>query len=177
MSTQSSHPMAQQLVTNDTTQGFVPSLGNDHEIPITMTIKGCGPVHQTKIAQKQLEMGAWNDNDAPYTYELRACCPVGAVLFDHPDPSIFAVLTAPSGSPSTANIDVVPVSDQWMVAKDTFCPPWYDKSTMSFMCETRFPQQLTRFAGKGAPTQECFVDCWSDLEKHSSGARDANEAV
>ena len=58
-------------------------------------------------------------------------CPVGAVLFDHPDPSIFTVLTAPSGQEGTANIDFVLFRERWTVAEDTFRPPWYHKNIMS----------------------------------------------
>jgi homogentisate 1,2-dioxygenase len=64
-------------------------------------------------------------------YDLRTYCPVGAILFDHPDPSIFTVLTAPSGVPGTANIDFVLFRERWMVAEDTFRPPWYHKNIMS----------------------------------------------
>jgi homogentisate 1,2-dioxygenase len=64
-------------------------------------------------------------------YDLRTYCPVGAVLFDHPDPSIFTVLTAPSGVEGTANIDFVLFRDRWMVAENTFRPPWYHKNVMS----------------------------------------------
>ena len=56
---------------------------------------------------------------------------MGAVLFDHPDPSIFTVLTAPSGVPGTANIDFVLFRERWGVAEDTFRPPWYHKNIMS----------------------------------------------
>ena len=64
-------------------------------------------------------------------YDLRTYCPVGAVLFDHPDPSIFTVLTAPSGIEGTANIDFVLFRERWMVAENTFRPPWYHKNVMS----------------------------------------------
>ena len=56
---------------------------------------------------------------------------MGAVLFDHPDPSIFTVLTAPSTTAGTANIDFVLFRDRWNVAEDTFRPPWYHKNIMS----------------------------------------------
>jgi homogentisate 1,2-dioxygenase len=74
---------------------------------------------------------AWHGNYAPLKYDLRTYCPVGAILFDHPDPSIFTVLTAPSGQPGTANIDFVLFRERWMVAEDTFRPPWYHKNIMS----------------------------------------------
>jgi homogentisate 1,2-dioxygenase len=74
---------------------------------------------------------AWHGNYAPVKYDLRTYCPVGAILFDHPDPSIFTVLTAPSGQEGTANIDFVLFRERWMVAEDTFRPPWYHKNIMS----------------------------------------------
>jgi homogentisate 1,2-dioxygenase len=74
---------------------------------------------------------AWHGNYAPYKYDLRRYSPVGPVLFDHADPSIFTVLTSPSETPGTANIDFVIFPDRWMVAEDTFRPPWYHMNVMS----------------------------------------------
>ena len=103
----------------------------DREAPSTLTIKWCGQFHETKIGQSPLDVVAWHGNYAPYKYDLKTYCPVGAILFDHPDPSIFTVLTAPSGVPGTANIDFVLFRDRWMVAENTFRPPWYHKNIMS----------------------------------------------
>ena len=103
----------------------------DREVPSTLTIKWCGQFHETKIAQSPLDVVAWHGYSAPYKYDLRTYCPVGAILFDHPDPSIFTVLTAPSGVPGTANIDFVLFRERWMVAENTFRPPWYHKNIMS----------------------------------------------
>ena len=103
----------------------------DREAPSTLTIKWCGQFHETKIGQSPLDVVAWHGNYAPFKYGLKTYCPVGAILFDHPDPSIFTVLTAPSGVPGTANIDFVLFRDRWMVAENTFRPPWYHKNIMS----------------------------------------------
>jgi homogentisate 1,2-dioxygenase len=103
----------------------------DREVPSVLTIKWAGQFHETEIAQSPLDVVAWHGNYAPVKYDLRAYCPVGAILFDHPDPSIFTVLTAPSGQPGTANIDFVLFRERWMVAEDTFRPPWYHKNVMS----------------------------------------------
>jgi homogentisate 1,2-dioxygenase len=56
---------------------------------------------------------------------------IGTVSFDHPDPSIFTVLTSPSDTPGTANCDFVIFPPRWMVAEDTFRPPWYHRNVMS----------------------------------------------
>lgn len=103
----------------------------DREVPSTVTIKWCGQFHRTEIGHSPLDVVAWHGNYAPVKYDLRTYCPVGAVLFDHPDPSIFTVLTAPSGQAGTANIDFVLFRERWGVAEDTFRPPWYHKNVMS----------------------------------------------
>jgi homogentisate 1,2-dioxygenase len=103
----------------------------DREVPSTVTVKWCGQFHETKIGHSPLDVVAWHGTYAPLKYDLRTYCPVGAVLFDHPDPSIFTVLTAPSGIEGTANIDFVLFRDRWMVAENTFRPPWYHKNVMS----------------------------------------------
>ena len=103
----------------------------DVERPSTVTIKWCGQFHETQIGHSPLDVVAWHGNYAPAKYDLRTYCPVGEVLFDHPDPSIFTVLTAPSGVEGTANIDFVLFRERWMVAENTFRPPWYHKNIMS----------------------------------------------
>ena len=76
-------------------------------------------------------MVAWHGNYAPYKYNLRHISPVGPIRNDHADPSIFTVLTAPSGEPGTANIDFVIFPPRWLVAEDSFRPPWYHMNIMS----------------------------------------------
>ncbi|MEM6389549.1 MAG: homogentisate 1,2-dioxygenase [Pseudomonadota bacterium] len=103
----------------------------DREVPSTITVKWCGQFHRTEIGQSPLDVVAWHGNYAPLKYDLSTYCPVGAILFDHPDPSIFTVLTAPSGIEGTANIDFVLFRERWLVAENTFRPPWYHKNVMS----------------------------------------------
>jgi len=96
-----------------------------------VVIKWCGQFHETWIDHSPLDVVAWHGNYCPYKYDLRTYSPVGAILFDHPDPSIFTVLTAPSGQEGTANIDFVLFRERWMVAEHSFRPPWYHKNIMS----------------------------------------------
>ena len=103
----------------------------DRETPSRVVIKWCGQFHETEIGHSPLDVVAWHGNYAPYKYNLNDYCPVGAILFDHPDPSIYTVLTAPSGVEGTANIDFVLFRDRGNVAEDTFRPPWYHKNIMS----------------------------------------------
>ena len=112
----------------------------DREVPSTVTVKWCGQFHVTEIDHSPLDVVAWHGNYAPVKYDLRAYSPVGAILFDHPDPSIFTVLTAPSGQEGTANIDFVLFRERWMVAEHSFRPPWYHKNIMSELMGNIFGQ-------------------------------------
>ena len=69
----------------------------DKETPCRLIVKWCGKFHVTELGHSPLDVVAWHGNYAPYKYDLATFSPVGAILFDHPDPSIFTVLTAPSG--------------------------------------------------------------------------------
>jgi homogentisate 1,2-dioxygenase len=103
----------------------------DKETPCRIHVKWCGRFYVTEIDHSPLDVVAWHGNYAPYKYDLSTYSPVGAILFDHPDPSIFTVLTAPSGEAGTANIDFVIFPERWLVAENTFRPPWYHRNIMS----------------------------------------------
>jgi homogentisate 1,2-dioxygenase len=197
----------------------------DKETPCRVHVKWCGRFHVTEIGHSPLDVVAWHGNYAPYKYDLRTFSPVGAILFDHPDPSIFTVMTAPSGEDGTANVDFVIFPPRWLVAEDTFRPPWYHRNimsefmglicgqydakekgfvpggmslhnlmlphgpdaagflkastvplgpvkldhTMAFMFETRFPQQLTKYAAELETLQDDYVGCWDDLDRRFDG--------
>ena len=119
----------------------------DRDIASTVTVKWCGSFHRSTIPHSPLDVVAWHGNYAPVKYDLRSFCPVGAILFDHPDPSIFTVLTAPSGIEGTANIDFVLFRDRWMVAENTFRPPWYHKNVMSELMGNIYGQYDAKLTG------------------------------
>jgi homogentisate 1,2-dioxygenase len=103
----------------------------DREAPHRLTVKWGGTLWATTLGHSPLDVVAWHGNYAPYKYDLRNFSPVGPLLFDHADPSIFTTLTAPTGTPGTANVDFVIFPDRWMVAENTFRPPWYHMNLMS----------------------------------------------
>lgn len=103
----------------------------DSESPTSLIVKWCGKFFKTELGHSPLDVVAWHGNYAPFKYDLRTFSPVGAILFDHPDPSIFTVMTAPSETPGTANIDFVIFPERWMVAEHSFRPPWYHLNIMS----------------------------------------------
>lgn len=90
-----------------------------------------GKLWSAKLDHSPLNVVAWHGNYTPYKYDLRLFQAINTVSFDHPDPSIFTVLTAPSEIPGMANIDFVVFPPRWMVAEHTFRPPWFHRNFMS----------------------------------------------
>jgi homogentisate 1,2-dioxygenase len=90
-----------------------------------------GNLWQGTYDHSPLNVVAWHGNYAPYKYDLRKYQCINTVTFDHPDPSIYTVLTAPTDTPGTANIDFVCFPPRWMVAEDTFRPPWFHRNFMN----------------------------------------------
>jgi homogentisate 1,2-dioxygenase len=93
--------------------------------------KYLGSLWTTTLDHSPLDVVAWHGNYAPSRYDLRKFNTMGTISFDHPDPSIFTVLTSPSNVPGRANADFVIFPPRWMVAEDTFRPPWFHRNVMS----------------------------------------------
>lgn len=93
--------------------------------------KFAGNLWQAPINHSPLNVVAWHGNYAPYKYDLSNFNTINTVSFDHPDPSIFTVMTSPSSPAGTANIDFVIFPPRWMVAEDTFRPPYFHRNIMS----------------------------------------------
>lgn len=93
--------------------------------------KFCGKLWATDLPYSPLNVVGWHGNLAPYKYDLANFNTVGTISFDHPDPSIFTVLTSPSDTPGTANVDFVIFPPRWMVAENTFRPPYFHRNVMS----------------------------------------------
>ncbi|RKP53774.1 homogentisate 1,2-dioxygenase [Pararobbsia silviterrae] len=97
----------------------------------TVVRKFLGAFWEVTQAHSPLNVVAWHGNLTPYKYDLARFMVIGTVSFDHPDPSIYTVLTSPSAVPGTANCDFVIFPPRWLVAEDTFRPPWFHRNVMS----------------------------------------------
>lgn len=93
--------------------------------------KFSGHLFSAKQNHTPFDIVAWHGNYYPYKYDLGRFNTIGTISFDHPDPSIFTVLTAQSDHPGTAVADFVIFPPRWLVAEETFRPPWYHRNTMS----------------------------------------------
>jgi len=121
--------------------------------------KFAGRLWTTELEHSPLDVVAWHGNLAPYRYDLKRFNAINTVSFDHPDPSIFTVLTSPSEMPGTANCDFVIFPPRWMVAEDTFRPPWFHRNVMSeFMglIEGTYDAKQGGFSPGGASLHNCM---------------------
>lgn len=103
----------------------------DLEGDFELVAKFGGRLWSARIDHSPLDVVAWHGNYAPYKYDLARFNAINTVSFDHPDPSIFTVLTSPSEVPGTANVDFVIFPPRWMVAEDTFRPPYFHRNVMN----------------------------------------------
>ncbi len=103
----------------------------DKEGDFELVAKFGGGMWAAETRYSPLDVVAWHGNLVPYKYDLLKFMVIGTISFDHPDPSIFTVLTSPSGPAGLANVDFVIFPPRWLVGEDTFRPPWYHRNFMS----------------------------------------------
>ena len=142
--------------------------------PTTLVVKFQGQLFVTELDHSPLDVVAWHGNLAPYKYDLARFMALNTVTFDHPDPSIFTVLTSPSEIAGTANVDFVIFPPRWMVAEHTFRPPWYHRNVMSeFMglVQGAYDAKAEGFAPGAVSLHNCMTSHGPDratFEKASS---------
>jgi homogentisate 1,2-dioxygenase len=103
----------------------------DRDVAVELVQKFAGRLWSVMLDHSPLDVVAWHGNSAPCKYDLARFNTIGSISYDHPDPSIFTVLTAPSTTPGLADIDFVIFPPRWLVAEHTFRPPWFHRNIMS----------------------------------------------
>ncbi len=132
---------------------------DEREGPFVLLAKFQGKLWQTSLHHSPLDVVAWHGNYTPYKYDLRLFNTINSVSFDHPDPSIFTVLTSPSHIPGVANIDFVIFPPRWMVADNTFRPPYYHRNIMSEymgLIQGTYDAKETGFVPGGGSLHNCM---------------------
>lgn len=126
-----------------------------------------GALWRTTQRHTPFDVVAWHGNLAPLKYDTANFMTIGSISFDHPDPSIFTVLTSPTDTPGTANCDFVIFPPRWMVAEDTFRPPWYHRNLMSEFMGLVYGQYDAKpegFKPGGMSLHNCMVPHGPDTE-------------
>lgn len=139
----------------------------DRDAPFELVAKFEGELWSAELGHSPFDVVAWHGNYCPYQYNLYDFNVIGSVSFDHPDPSIYTVLTSPTDTPGLANFDFVIFPPRWLVAGDTFRPPWYHRNVMSeFMglIEGVYDAKPEGFVPGGASLHNCMVAHGPDAE-------------
>jgi homogentisate 1,2-dioxygenase len=124
-------PVGANGYANDRDFQYPQAAYEDLEGDFELLCKFAGNFYSAALGHSPLDVVAWTGNSAPYKYDLSRFNVMGTVSYDHPDPSIYTVLSSPSDTPGVASIDFVIFPPRWMVAEDTFRPPWYHRNVMS----------------------------------------------
>ena len=103
----------------------------DDDTPTRLIHRFHGRCWETTLGHSPFDVVAWHGNLVPWRYDLARFNTIGSISFDHPDPSIFTVVTSPGELTGTANADFVVFPPRWLVAEDTFRPPWFHRNVMS----------------------------------------------
>jgi homogentisate 1,2-dioxygenase len=131
----------------------------DREGDFELVAKFQGHLWRAHIGHSPLDVVGWHGNYAPYKYDLRRFNTIGSISYDHPDPSIFLVLTSPTDTPGVGNLDLAIFPPRWLVAQDTFRPPWFHRNIASeFMglVHGAYDAKAEGFAPGGASLHNCM---------------------
>jgi len=145
----------------------------DREGDYRVVAKFGGKLWESEYDHSPLNVVAWHGNYAPYKYELARFNCINTVTFDHPDPSIYTVLTSPSEIPGTANCDFVIFPPRWLVANHTFRPPWFHRNFMNeFMglLMGEYDAKAEGFLPGGASLHNCMSGHGPDAETYEKAS-------
>jgi homogentisate 1,2-dioxygenase len=140
---------------------------DDREGSFQIVSKFLGRLWVAEIDHSPLDVVAWHGNYAPCKYDLKNFNCINSVSFDHPDPSIYTVLTAPTVVPGTANVDFAIFPPRWMVAEHTFRPPWFHRNLNNEFMGLVFGQYDAKaegFVPGGASLHNCMAGHGPDAE-------------
>lgn len=147
----------------------------DLTAPVTVIQKYDGKLWETQYDHSPLDVVAWHGSYYPYKYDLARFMTIGTISYDHPDPSIFTVLTSPSENPGTANVDFVIFPPRWLVGEDTYRPPWFHRNIMSeFMglVTGEYDAKAEGFLPGGSSLHNMFTSHGSDVETFERASND-----
>jgi len=146
----------------------------DREGKFELLAKFGGNLFAAPIEHSPLDVVAWHGNNVPYKYDLRRFNTLGSVSYDHPDPSIYLVLQSQSDTPGVDAIDFVIFPPRWLVAQDTFRPPWFHRNVASeFMglITGVYDAKAEGFVPGGASLHNCMTGHGPDAETYEKASR------
>jgi homogentisate 1,2-dioxygenase len=97
--------------------------------PTRIVAKSAGGFYETTQPHSPFDVVGWHGNYVPMKYDLANFNSFGSVSFDHPDPSILTVLTAPHDDHGRSVLDVAVFAGRWDVTEGTFRPPFFHRNS------------------------------------------------
>lgn len=88
-----------------------------------------GRLYEARRSHSPFDVVGWHGKYAPYRYDLARFNAMGTVTWDHPDPSIYTVMSAPlhEAGQNLADLVVFP-NPRYEVAQHTFRPPFFHRN-------------------------------------------------
>lgn len=154
-------PIGSDGLANDRDFLYPVAAYEDREGDFELVAKLGGRLFACAIGHSPLDVVAWHGNLAPYKYDLRRFNTIGSISYDHPDPSIFTVLTSQSDTPGWANVDFVIFPPRWLVMEDCFRPPWYHRNVMSEFMGLVYGDYDAKTGGGFVPGGSSLHNCMS----------------
>jgi homogentisate 1,2-dioxygenase len=112
----------------------------DRDGEFEVVSKFLGNLWSAKFNHSPLDVVAWHGNYAPYKYDMARFNTINTVSFDHPDPSIFTVLTAPSPVLGVSNVDFAIFPPRWLLPRNGpsgwYSHDWRSRADQSFSSAT-----------------------------------------
>ena len=145
----------------------------DDGAPVQVVQKFGGNLWAADYDHSPLDVVAWHGDYTPYRYDLARFMTIGTISHDHPDPSIFTVLTSPSDTPGLANADFVIFPPRWLVAEHTFRPPWFHRNIMSEymgLIHGVYDAKAEGFVPGGASLHNSFTSHGPDAETYAKAS-------
>lgn len=133
-----------------------------------------GKLFQFKQMWSPFDVVAWHGNYAPYKYNLKYFAVINTVSFDHPDPSIYTVLTCPSSDYGTAIMDFAIFPPRWSVADHSFKPPYYHRNTASEymgLIHGSYEAKETGFVPGGGSLHNCMSPHGPEVEAFEKASK------
>ncbi len=153
----------------------------EREGKFELVAKFMGNLWSAEIGHSPLDVVAWHGNNVPYKYDLRRFNAIGSISYDHPDPSIFLVLHAPTGTPGVDDIDFVIFPPRILAMEHTFRPPWFHRNVASeFMglVHGAYDAKAEGFVPGGASLHNCMSGHGPDADTFAkASAADVSKAT
>eukprot|EP00808_Paulinella_micropora_P031454 g62298.t1 len=152
----------------------------DRKCKFSVIQKFLGELFSAEHNRSVFDVVGWHGNYVPYRYDLGRFCVVNSVSYDHLDPSIFTVLTAPTNDVGVACADFVIFPPRWAVQQDTFRPPYYHRNCMTeFMgnIRGRYDAKPTGFLPGGASLHSMMAGHGPSKESYDKASKAPDDPV